>query len=90
MSSETEHATPHTHPVMQRFVIYIKDEESLEELVGLARIDTEAEDEGQATERAVRLHTEHTGRDFAAHDVALCAAVRGSGPKTPFRVVPRR
>jgi hypothetical protein len=56
-----------------RFVVFIRDEASTEEFIGLARIDTEAEDEEAACDRAVTLHAEHSERPFDRGDVALCA-----------------
>ena len=56
-----------------RFAVFIRDPESVEEFVGLARIDTEAEDEGHARERAISLLSESSERDFTDEDVALCA-----------------
>jgi hypothetical protein len=56
-----------------RFAVFIRDEGSTEEFVGLARIDTEAEDEDTACERAVTLHAEYSERPVDREDVALCA-----------------
>jgi hypothetical protein len=56
-----------------KFAVFIRDPESVEEFVGLARIDTEADDEGHARERAVTLLSESSERDFTDEDVALCA-----------------
>ena len=59
-----------------KFAVFIRDEESAEEFVGLARIDTEADDEEAACDRAVALHAEHSDRPFDRSDVALCARPR--------------
>jgi hypothetical protein len=56
-----------------RFAIFIRDEDSTEEFVGLARIDTEADDEEAACERAITLHAEFSERPCDRADVALCA-----------------
>jgi hypothetical protein len=58
---------------MPRFAVFIHDPASVEEFVGLARIDTEADDEAGAVERAVALHSEFGGSPFTRVDVALCA-----------------
>ena len=58
---------------MPRYAVFIKDEESTEEFVGLARIDTEGADEEDACERAISLHAEFSERPFDRADVALCA-----------------
>ncbi len=55
-----------------RFAVFIRDEESTEEFVGLARIDTEADDEHHARERTVALG-EASGGTITDEDVALCA-----------------
>ena len=56
-----------------RFAVFIRDEETTEEFVGLARIDTEATDDEAACERAVTLHAKHREPPFDRGDVALCA-----------------
>jgi hypothetical protein len=66
-----------------RFAVFIRDEESTEEFVGLARIDTEAEDEEAACERALTLHAEYSERPFHRGDVALCARL---APRIVMRV----
>lgn len=56
-----------------KFAVFIHDEESTEEFVGLARIDTEADDERHARERAVAFLGEASGGTFTDRDVAMCA-----------------
>jgi hypothetical protein len=56
-----------------RFAVFIRDEETTDEFVGLARIDTEGADEDEACERAITLHAEFSERPFDRGDVALCA-----------------
>ena len=58
---------------MARFAVFITDPVSVEEFVGLARIDTEAHDERDACERAVRLHSDFSDVEFTEEDVAFCA-----------------
>ena len=58
---------------MPRYAVFIRDAESVEEFVALARIDTEAEGEYRAEKRALLLHVENTQRRFVPDDVALCA-----------------
>lgn len=67
-----------TNGVTLRFAVFIRDEESTEEFDGLARIDTEAEDEDTACERAITLHAEFCERPFDRGDVALCARLAPS------------
>jgi hypothetical protein len=61
---------------LQRFAVFIRDPTSTGEFAGLTRIDTEAEDEAAASDRAVRLYNSFGasgGGPFTDEDVALCA-----------------
>lgn len=69
---------------MARFAVFITDPASVEEFVGLARIDTEADIESDACERAIRLYSEFSDVQFTVEDVALCALL----PETVVTVPP--
>jgi hypothetical protein len=68
---------------MACFAVFITDPVSVEEFVGLARIDTEADEEGDACERAVRLHSEFSDAQFTVDDVALCALLPETAVTAP-------
>jgi hypothetical protein len=73
---------------LQRFAVFIRDPASVEEFVGLARIDTEAEDEEGACERALALHAEISEAPFDSDDVALCARLAKPGLSNAAAVRP--
>jgi len=70
-----------------RFAVFIHDKKSAtEEFVGLARIDTEAEDAEAACERAAGLHSQFSRANFTVEDVALCAQLLDPPPITGARI----
>jgi hypothetical protein len=73
---------------LQRFAVFIRDPASVEEFVGLARIDTEAEDEAGACERALTLHAEFSEAPIDNDDVALCARLAKTGLSNATAVRP--
>ena len=72
-----------TKEVIVKYAVFIRDDESTEEFVGLARIDTEADDEPHARDRAVALLGEASGATFTAEDVALCAELAPTSAPAP-------
>jgi hypothetical protein len=74
-----------------RFAVFIHDPTTVEEFIGLARIDTEADDEDGACERAVTLHSEFARAPFTRGDVALCARLPETDLSHPAtaRTLPR-
>lgn len=68
---------------MQQYAVFIHDPESVGEFIGLARVDTEADDSGAAAEKAIHLHGQWAQRSFSPDDVALVAQV-ASTTSRPF------
>lgn len=60
---------------MHRFAVFISDPGQVGEFIGVLRVNVEAVDEIEASQKAVRAHSEERGMPFTEHDVALCVQI---------------